>query len=162
MRLIGASVDASVPKWQEPCNGTALEWERDFLRSLSLPSMFQQDFIVRQVQQLAEVLARVLFHKRAADEAEAQEALSNGLAAALGLGLDALRTLSRDGLVARYAPEGAMSVEMAVAVAEVLQEDAQRAGRLRALWLYEAALASGAPVPFDIHERIDLLREELG
>ncbi|MEL7171167.1 MAG: hypothetical protein AAGN64_17620 [Bacteroidota bacterium] len=124
--------------------------------------MFQQDFIVRQVQQLAEVLARVLFHKRAADEAEAQEALANGLATALGLDLDVLRTLSRDELVGQYAPDGAMSVELAVAVADVLREDAHPDGRRRALWLYEAALASGAPVPFDIHERVDSLRETQG
>ncbi|MEM9998146.1 MAG: hypothetical protein AAF809_10645 [Bacteroidota bacterium] len=124
--------------------------------------MFQQDFIVRQVQQLAQVLAQVLFHKRAAEEAEAQDALANGLVAALDLELTTLRTLDRDDLVARFAPAGALSVDTAVALAEVLQEDAEQAGRRRALWLYEAALASGAPVPFGIRERIAGLSEALG
>ncbi|MEM8559698.1 MAG: hypothetical protein AAGG50_17900 [Bacteroidota bacterium] len=124
--------------------------------------MFQQDFIVRQVQQLAQVLAQVLFHKRAGEEVEAQDALANGLVAALDLELTTLRTLDRDDLMARFAPAGALSVDTAVALAEVLQEDTEQAGRRRALWLYEAALASGAPVPFGIRERISVLRGSLG
>lgn len=124
--------------------------------------MFQQDFIVRQVQQLAEVLAQVLLNKQAAEVDDGQDVLANGLRRVLGLELSALRTLSRDDLVARFIPDGALTVDTAVALAELLQEDAEDAGRRRALWLYEAALASGAPVPFSIRERIAALREALG
>jgi len=120
--------------------------------------MFQQDFIVRQVQQLARVLAQVLFHKKAGQPDEAQTIMAEELENVLGLDLAALHILSREDLLDLCSPGGALAGEKAVAVADLLREDEAAAGQQRALWLYEEALASGAAVPFDIHERIARLR----
>ncbi|MDT0630982.1 hypothetical protein [Rubrivirga litoralis] len=123
--------------------------------------MVQQDVILRQVQQLAQALALALFHKRAEQPEQAQEALAAGLAGALGLELEALCRLPREDVLARCLPDGARSDESALAVADVLRETDSAAGWRRALWLYEAVLSSGGAVPFDVHERIEALRARL-
>lgn len=123
--------------------------------------MFQQDHILRQVQQFAQVLAHALFHKRAGRTDEAQEAIADGLADALGVGLDALCRLPRAEVLALCASDEDVQGGLAVAVADVLREADPAAARERALWLYEATLASGGAVPFDVHERIGALRASL-
>ena len=123
--------------------------------------MFQQDFLVRQVQQLARVLAQVLFHKRVDQAEEAQEVLAEGLQSALGIELADLRRLTREEVLGACSADGLFAGDHAVAVADLLREDESAAGRERALWLYEAAVASGAAVPLDIHSRTTSLRKEL-
>ncbi|MEM1127719.1 MAG: hypothetical protein AAGI71_13790 [Bacteroidota bacterium] len=120
--------------------------------------MIQRDYILRQVQQLAQVLAQVLFHKRAAQTVEAEQALTEGLEEALGMNLEDVRGLSRQELLALCRPGRTLAGEMSVAVADLLREDEVAAGRERARWLYEAALANRAVVPFDVHDRIEALR----
>ena len=123
--------------------------------------MFQQDHILRQVQQLAQALADALFHKRAGRPEEAQEALAEGVAEASGLELRALYRLPREETLALCSRDGAFSSDKAVAVADVLRETDSAAGWERALWLYEAALAAGGAVPFDVCDRIGALRASL-
>lgn len=124
--------------------------------------MIRQDVLLRQIHLLAQVLARVLVHKRAGETEQAQQTLADGLHEALGVPLEALRRCSRPELLDRCAPGGAYASGKAVAVADLLREDAAAAGRERALWLYEAALASGdAAVPLDVHDRIEALRRSL-
>ena len=123
--------------------------------------MFQQDFILRQIQQLAQVLAQVLVQKRLDEPDEAQEVLAQGLEAATGLTLDALREASREQIAALCGPGEALAGDVVMAVADLLREDASAAGRRRALWLYEAALDVGAAVPFDVHDRMAALRASL-
>ena len=123
--------------------------------------MIQRDFILRQIQQLVQVLAQVLTHKAAREAEPAQDAIASGLREALGLDLDALRALSREELTARCAPDGELSDGRAVIVADLLREDADAEGRRRARWIYEAVLAHGADaVPFDIHARIASLPDD--
>lgn len=122
--------------------------------------MLQRDFIVRQVQQLNRVLAQALFHKRADRADEAQKVLAEGLESVLGIELASMRLLTREEVIEACTVEGLFVGDLAVAVADLLREDESAAGRERALWLYEAALASGAAVPFDIHTRIAALRTE--
>ena len=123
--------------------------------------MFQQDHILRQVQQLAEVLARALFHKQAEQPDQARDVVSDGLASVLGLDLGALCKLSQADVLALCAPGGVLSGDKAVAVADVLREAPAAAAARRALWLYEAALGSGEAVPFDVHARMRDLRARL-
>ncbi|MDT7858024.1 hypothetical protein RQM47_15360 [Rubrivirga sp. S365] len=123
--------------------------------------MVQQDFVLRQVQQLAQALAQALFHKRADQSEQAQGALAAGLESALGLELEVLCRLPREEVLALCLPDGARSDERAVAVADLLRETDSAAGQRRALWLYEAVLASGGAVPFDVHERIEVLQARL-
>lgn len=121
----------------------------------------QQDYIVRQIQQLAAVLAQVLFRKRAGEVEDAQTVLEAGIAEALGCDLEVVHGLGRDALEAMCAPGEPLAGETALAVAEVLAEDREPSGRRRALWLYEIALEAGEAVPFDVHDRIEALRQSL-
>ena len=123
--------------------------------------MFQQDYVLRQVQQLVQALAHALFHKGAGQLEEAQEALADGLADALGLEPSALYRLPREEMLELCVLDGVLSGDKAVAVADVLRETDSSAGWERALWLYEAALASGGAVPFDVYERIGALQASL-
>lgn len=121
----------------------------------------QQDYIVRQIQQLAAVLAQVLFRKRAGETEQAQSALEDEITRVFGTDFEAVRRLSRDDLSALCEPGQALAGETSVGVAALLSEDDTAAGRERALWLYEIALEAGEPVPFDVHERISVLRASL-
>ena len=117
--------------------------------------MDPHDTIVRQVEHLARVLARVLFHTDAGHPERVEASLTEGIAAVLGVELDALRELSRDALLAACGGGSGLASEQAVAVADLLSQDVTDAGRERARWLYEAALASGGAVPLDIYDRIE-------
>lgn len=119
--------------------------------------MIERDFILRQAAQLARALAAVLAQQRGGDVAGAQAALADGLDAALGLRLDALRAMGRAEVEALVTEDGLASAEKAVALADLLREDAEPAGRVRARWLYELAVRVGGPVPFDVQARIDAL-----
>lgn len=119
--------------------------------------MIERDFILRQVHQLAQVLAVVIGRRGEGDHVEAEEALAEGLRSTLGVRLDVLRAMSRPEVGALVSEDGVISAEKAVALADVLREDAEAAGRVRARWLYEAALAVGGPVPFDVQARLEAL-----
>lgn len=119
--------------------------------------MIERDFLLRQVHQLAQVLAVVIGRRGEGDHVEAEEALDEGLQSTLGVRLDGLRAMSRPEVEALVSEDGFVSAEKAVALADVLREDTDVAGRVRARWLYERALAVGGPVPFDVQARIDAL-----
>lgn len=119
--------------------------------------MITRDFILRQVRQLAQVLAAVLFHKRDRNLEAARAALAEGLETATGTTLDGLCRLDRPDVLALCTEDGTFSVEYATALAELLAEDEDPAAWKRAAWLYEAARDAGGPVPFDVDMRIALL-----
>ena len=70
--------------------------------------------------------------------------------------------MSRAEVEALASEDGWVSAEKAVALADLLREDGDPAGRLRARWLYEQALRAGGPVPFDVADRIAALPEGEG
>jgi len=117
-----------------------------------------RDFILRQVQQFAHVLAEVLFQKRQNLFELAQKTLAEGVQELLGLELATVLQLDRDALLALCTTDAWFSGDKAVALADLLHEEGSPAADERALWLYEAALMSDAAVPFDIHDRIAALR----
>lgn len=116
---------------------------------------------MRQVQQLAQVLAQVLFHKRTGDIEEAQQALSEALSGTIGLDIETLRSLSKEEIEEHRSAGGALAGDLTIAVADLLREDVMPEGRRRALWLYEMALSSGEVVPFDVNDRIEGLRAQV-
>lgn len=122
--------------------------------------MITRDFILRQIHQIVQALSKVLFHRQAGRHAEAQEVLETSLQDVTGLDPDRLRRLTREELLALCGTGGEFSAEKAAALADLLYEDADPAGRQRALWLYEAALHAEAPLPFDVYDRIAVLRDE--
>lgn len=123
--------------------------------------MITRDFIVRQIHQLTQVIAVVLFQKRAGHPEAAQQALAEGAEDALGLPLAEVYTLDHDPLLALCRHGDAFFADKALALADLLREDATDAGRIRALWLYEAARDAGDLVPLDIDARIEGLRDGL-
>jgi hypothetical protein len=121
--------------------------------------VIERDFILRQVVQLAQVLAAVIGRRGEGDEVEAQDALADGLLDVLGRPLDEVRAMSRAEVDALASEDGVFYAEKAVALADLLREDSDPAGCVRARWLYEQAFLEGGPVPFDVQARIDALPE---
>ena len=121
--------------------------------------MIERDVVLRQVHQLAPALAVVVGRRGEGDGLEAQEALADVLARVLDLPLAELRAMGRAQIEALAAEDGRAVPEKAVALADLLREDAEMAGRVRARWLYQFAVEAGGPVPFDVHERIAALPE---
>ncbi len=122
--------------------------------------MISRDHLVRQIQQLSQVLAVALFHKRAGQVEEAAEALAHGLEQATGLPLADLHRLGPDETLALCRDGEAFSSEHALALADLLREDASAAGRKRALWLYQAVRDAGDLAPLDLPERIAALQSD--
>ena len=120
--------------------------------------MFSKDYLVRQLQQFVQALAMVLLNKRQGQAAMAQSIIHNTMMDVLGLSLDQVRDLDREALVSLVSAEGTLRPDVAIAAADLLAEDERPEGRLRAAWLYEAALQAGAAVPHDVHDRIAHLR----
>ena len=123
--------------------------------------MLTRDFLVRQIHQLTQVIAAVLFQKRAGHPDEAQQALAEGIEEALGYALSDLHALDREAVLDLCHQDGAFLAEKALALADLLHEDATQDGRERALWLYEAARDAGDLVPLGIDARISDLRASL-
>ena len=139
-------------------------------------SMFSRDTILRQIQQLVQVLARVLFHKSMHAYDEARREIDEALNDLLGLDATGLDALDRIALLARCREMGGWSGEKALALADLLNERGQlalleqgEAGRVEAQRWFQHAHALYAEVlstpdtalPHDIHDRIEALKAEL-
>ena len=134
--------------------------------------MFQKDYLMRQIQQMAQVIAQVLFHRRSDQPGEALDIIHQALNDLPGLDELLSEDLDREDVLAVCSDEGGrLNPELAVTVADILREkgeiqderDESGAVWLRyALWLYDAALEQGgSAVPWDIHQRIERLRERV-
>lgn len=127
---------------------------------------FEQDFIMRQIQQLTQLLQQIIFKKKNNQPQEARQQLQ-----------DAFQRLTReypkqfDQLTLRetlqlfMTKDGAFTSELALAVAdllveegELLREEAYKKSQksyLQALLLYKKAKQDqSAAVPVDIHHKI--------
>ena len=120
--------------------------------------MITRDFLMRQIHQLVQALAQVMFHRQAGMKEEAMEVLENAVQDVTGVSLERLRGMNREELLALCGTGDGFSAEKAAALADLLHEEFDPEGRLRALWLYEAALEGGAPLPMDVLDRIADLR----
>ncbi len=140
--------------------------------SVSPPaSVIQRDYILRQIHQLAQALALVLFQRRSGRDEEAGETLDAALLDALGLDAAGLLGLERPALLAACGGEGALGAARMLAVADLLREEAAMldarslyagaaAGYARARWLYLAASEEpDAALPFDYPTRIAWLED---
>ena len=124
--------------------------------------MIEKDYILRQVHQLVQALAAVLFNKKAGRQELAEDHLMQALRQVFKRDLDQLRAISRSEIIDLCSPGGAWSGDLALALADLLREDGASRSHERAVWLYEAALESGVLVPLDVHQRIEALREPEG
>ncbi len=120
--------------------------------------MIQKDVILRQVQQLAQALANILFNKRERRPDLVEDHMTMGLRDVFDRDLAQLQALNRDEIVELCSPGSVFSSELTLALADLLREDGAPESHERAAWLYEAAVEAGELVPMDIHDRIEALR----
>ncbi len=109
--------------------------------------MISRDFVMRQIHQLAQVLALILFNKRENPEIDPTEIIANGLNDSLGLKLEDVLALDKIQTTDICRKEGHFHPDLAVSVADLLMEDGSEAAQTRALWLYSAAAKAGGTLP---------------
>jgi len=120
--------------------------------------VIEKDYILRQVHQLVQALAAVLFNKNAGRQELAADHLTQELRLVFEQDLNQLGRMSREEIIGLCSPGGIWSADLALALADLLREDDAPESHERAGWLYDAALESGDLVPLDIHQRIEALR----
>ncbi len=120
--------------------------------------MIEKDVILRQVQQLAQALAAILFNKQERRAELAEDQMTLALRDVFDRDLDQLCALTQAEIIELCSPGGVFSSELALALADLLREAGSPESRERAAWLYEAAVEAGELMPMDIHERIEALR----
>jgi hypothetical protein len=112
--------------------------------------MVEQDYILREVAKIAQVLAAVLHLKREGLGEQAQQTLDDALGEITGVPLSHLRHFDDEGLLALCtSKDGHFSPERAVAIADLLRQDEDPRGQSRANHLYAAAQAAGGTIPWD-------------
>ena len=132
--------------------------------------MFTRDFILRQIHQLTQVLARVMLLKSQQHPTEAFQEINQAFSGTPGLEPFLRLDLTREEVLEPCISESAFSADMGLALADLLWEKAllfadqtgpdATAYRQYALWLYEtAAVQKNATVPLDLYQRIAWLRE---
>lgn len=120
-------------------------------------TMITRDYVMRQVQHIVQALAQVMFKKRDQAHDEATALIEETITDVTGLTASRIRKLDRDRLLTLCSRDGALHGDLAMALADLLREDGHPRSLVRARWLYEAAITSGRPVPFDIKDRIAAL-----
>lgn len=133
--------------------------------------MLHRDYLMRQIEQLGQVLARVLFNKSNQQYDAAIEEIDQAFSNQLGHGLSDLRHLSIDELVTLCSTTEGLSAELTLRVGDLLYEDGKIRARqgdgsatcpsfIRALALYAEVVSRGdEALPWDIFQKIERLRE---
>ena len=135
--------------------------------------MITRDFILRQIQQLVQVLARAIFLKSQNQPQHALEVINEALEATPELRSLLISGLLREDVLAPCLTESGFAPDKALALADLMCEKArlmQAQGEIDvhsyfeyALWLYEAAMQDKrAALPLDITIRLDELRAIVG
>jgi len=120
--------------------------------------VLHRDFLMRQIQQLVQVLLQVVTRRRQGDYEEAQSILNEGLEATFNADLDTLLTMEKDDFMALCSPSNAFHAGLAVALADLLREETTVRADERARWLYEASIATGAALSLDAIEWLETHR----
>jgi hypothetical protein len=120
--------------------------------------VLHRDFLMRQIQQLVQVLLQVVTRRRQGDYEEAQSILNEGLEATFNADLDTLLTMEKDDFMALCSPSNAFHAGLAVALADLLREETTVRADERARWLYEASISTGAALSLDAIEWLETHR----
>ena len=135
--------------------------------------MIQRDVLMRQVQMLAQALARVVFNKSTGQHDQAQQIIEQALGELDGQGAAGLREQPVERLFELCSTEAGFAPGLALGVADLLREDGDlfalrdraksaRASYERALALYRRVQnEEGAAVPLDLGDRIAHVEEQL-
>lgn len=138
--------------------------------------MFQRDYILRLVEQLAKTLGAVLTLKKARRFEEAEQVITEAARNLVGLDIETLLALPLDQIVTLFSPGGSLDTGKCLVVADILYEhgdikalrgDEKTAylARFRALGLLLEVSGRGeltrAPNPDAYRRKIDVLTEVL-
>ena len=85
--------------------------------------MIQRDVLLRQVQQLAQALAMMLFNKKERRPDLAEDSLTQALRQVFGRDRDELVAMDREDILALCSPGNVYSADLALALADLLRED---------------------------------------
>lgn len=111
--------------------------------------VFSRDFMMRQIQQLVQVLLQVMLKKQQDRPEEARSILNEGLKATFDQDLDSLLAMDQGEFMALCSPRNAFHAELAVALADLLREDASAEAHDRAEWLYKETIQHGAALSLE-------------
>lgn len=120
--------------------------------------VLHRDFLMRQIQQLVQVLLQVLTKRRLGDYEEAQTILDEGLQATFGEDLNALLAMDQSTFMELCSPSNAFHAGLAVALADLLREEDSDAALDRAEWLYLASIETGAALSLEAIEWLSTRR----
>lgn len=135
-------------------------------------SMFQQGFIMRQIQYLTQLLQQIIFKKKQQKPKEAIEDIHNAFNRLTKDRPQAFHELSLKDTVSVFYQDGNFHSELATAAADLLFEEAKMQQSLaysrsqkcyaQALLLYQKTLSqNNAAVPLDISAKINHLTQKL-
>lgn len=134
-------------------------------------NLISRDFILRQIQQLVQVMAQVMMLRKGRNYEEAREEIQTGLMQAFGTTLADLHELPDDQLLERCQSVTELNAELALAIADLFEQEAEMlweegaVDQARAYWgrtrfLYEAVLDQGDTVPLHAHEKLAYLKNQ--
>jgi hypothetical protein len=135
--------------------------------------MLHRDYLMRQIEELGQVLAQVLFNKSNQQYDEAIEAIDRVFSEQLGHGLSDLRHQPIDQLIRLCSTPEGLSEDFTLRVADLLYEDGKIRERrsdgdagcrslVRALALYaEAVIRGDDTLPWNIFQKIESLRSRV-
>lgn len=131
--------------------------------------MFQQDFIMKQIQMFTQVLQQVLFKKQAGKQQEARQLVKETLNELTEDHPESFHDLSLEETLDLFRNEGKFNSELALVVAELLIEEGELLEKneaekryLQALLLYQKALNDpDIAVPLQSGQIIGQLKEKL-
>ncbi|MEL7834844.1 DUF6483 family protein [Fodinibius sp. Rm-B-1B1-1] len=135
-------------------------------------SIFQQDFLMRQIQYLTQLLQQVIFKKNQQKPKEAIQDIHNAFERLTKDRPDAFHELSLPDTISIFCRDGNFTSELAAAAADLLFEEGKMKQKesysqsqkcyAQALLLYRRILKENkATVPLDISTKIDHLTQKL-
>jgi len=135
-------------------------------------AIFEQDFLMRQVQYLTQLLQQIIFKKNQNKPKEAVEDIHNAFQRLTKDRPKEFHQLSLEETGKMFIDDNTLQDELAVAAADLLFQEAEmledqqfsraKKSRLQALLLYKMALKDDkAAVPLDIQQKIAELEQSL-
>lgn len=135
-------------------------------------TLHEQDFLMRQIQYLTQILQQIIFKKNQNKHQEAVKEIQNAFQRLTKDRPKEFYELDLEETIDVFIINGQFQSELAIAVADLLVEEGKmlkemsfsqsQKSKSQALLLYKKTLNDqSAAVPLDIHEKIDMLEHAL-